>query len=226
MKKIITLTLFFILCLTQTVFAFETTDLVNADNPLPENFLPNKLETVEIFPTSKLIKVEEQILTPLNDMYEKMKEDNVSNVFITSGYRSYDYQTILFKNKIQEYVNNGYIETEAENIAKTIVAIPGTSEHQTGLAIDLSIDGSLEENFENSNVFKWLNNNAHKYGFILRYPKNKTELTKIIYEPWHYRYVGIELATYLYENKICLEEYYNPIYRVNSKLFDTLSKIE
>ena len=226
MKKTIILTLFLILFLTQTTFAFEVTDLVNRDNPLSENFLPNKLVTVENFPTSKLIKVEEKMFSPLNDMYSQMKKDNISNVFITSSYRSYDYQTILFKDKIQEYINIGHNETEAKNLAQTIVAVPGTSEHQTGLAIDLSVDGSLEENFENSDVFKWLSKNAHKYGFILRYPKNKTELTKIIYEPWHYRYVGTELATYLYENEICLEEYYNPIYRVNSKLFDTLSKIE
>ena len=98
----------------------------------------------------------------------------------------------------------GMSEEEAKKEAATRVAIPGTSEHHLGLAVDIN---SVETSFENTKAFKWLQKNAENYGFVLRYPKDKKAITKIIYEPWHYRYVGVEHAKEMNRLGLCLEEY-------------------
>jgi len=100
-------------------------------------------------------------------------------------------------------------QEDAYNLTKREIAIPGTSEHSTGLAVDIVVlsHQTLDEDFEKTEGFKWLSENAQKYGFILRYPKNKEEITGIKYEPWHYRYVGEENAKKINEQGICLEEY-------------------
>ena len=122
---------------------------------------------------------------------------------IMSGYRTYEYQDNLYNKSLQE---KGYADT-FRSIAK-----PGCSEHQTGLAIDICIyhDGKcyIEHEIENTAELSWLKNNCAQYGFILRYPKEKEDITGYNYEPWHYRFVGVELATKLYEEDITLEEYY------------------
>ena len=109
-------------------------------------------------------------------------------------------------------MSEGYSREEAETEAGIWIAPPGTSEHQTGLAADIvSLDYQmLDEEQENTPEQKWLMENSYKYGFILRYPRDKTEITKIGYEPWHYRYVGVEAAKEIFENLLCLEEYLNP----------------
>ena len=113
-----------------------------------------------------------------------------------SGYRSYNTQTSLY---------NNYVSKDGRAKADTYSARPGTSEHQTGLASDINW---VSNSFENTDEFKWLIKNAHKYGFILRYPKGKTYITGYTYEPWHYRYVGESVAKYIYEHDITYEEYY------------------
>ena len=125
-----------------------------------------------------------------------------------SAYRSYDYQSSLY---------NGYKSRNGLTWADKWSARPGHSEHQTGLALDVGVKGKLSlDSFEGSKEFIWMRDNAHLYGFILRYPKGKEYITGYGYEPWHYRYVGVDVATYIYENNITFEEYY--AYFVENKM--------
>ena len=131
-------------------------------------------------------------------MFKAAKLEDLT-LIINSSYRSYE---------DQEEIYNEYKSTRGEEAANKIAAQAGFSEHQTGLAIDIQTYGSTSSTFEEFDEFKWLKNNAHKYGFILRYPKDKEYLTGYEYESWHYRYVGIDVATYIYENNITFDEYY------------------
>lgn len=115
----------------------------------------------------------------------------------------------MFENKIKDFIGQGYTRKEAKKKAGTVVALPGTSEHEIGLAVDI-VDVKyqlLEENQEKTETQKWLMKNCWKYGFILRYPKDKQKITGVIYEPWHYRFVGKENAKMIMKNNLCLEEY-------------------
>ena len=131
--------------------------------------------------------------------FKKMSDDakkegiTIRNV---SGYRGYNTQVNLY---------NGYVKVDGQKKADTYSARAGTSEHQTGLASDIN---SVSNSFEKTDAFKWLSKNAYKYGFILRYPKGKEFITGYMYEPWHYRYVGEEVAKFIYENDITYDEYY------------------
>ena len=124
---------------------------------------------------------------------------------VREGYRTEEEQQAIFDEKVQAYINEGYSRSRAERTAKEWVALPGTSEHQLGIAVDINADKSKCSNNE---VYAWLAENAHEYGFILRYPQGKLEMTGISYEPWHYRYVGVDAAQEIYNEKICLEEYF------------------
>jgi len=128
---------------------------------------------------------------------------------VISGFRNIALQTQLYENKINRLMSSGIDRKEAEVFAATEVAFPGTSEHHTGLAVDIVDSGNynLDESQEKTPTQQWLLQNSWRYGFILRYPKNKSESTGIIYEPWHYRYVGTDAAKIIYEENICLEEY-------------------
>ena len=132
------------------------------------------------------------------DMWKAAKEENL-NLIINSSYRSFEDQK-----EVYEY----YKDTLGEEAANKRAAKEGFSEHQTGMAIDIQTYGSRASTFEEFDEFKWLQENAYKYGFILRYPKDKEYLTGYEYESWHYRYVGIEAATYIQENNITFDEYY------------------
>ena len=131
-------------------------------------------------------------------MFKAAKKEDLT-LIINSSYRSYE---------DQEEIYNEYLDSRGEEAANKIAAKAGSSEHQTGMAIDIQTYGSNAKTFEEFDEFKWLKDNAHKYGFILRYPKDKEYLTGYEYESWHYRYVGIEVATYIYENDITFDEYY------------------
>lgn len=128
---------------------------------------------------------------------------------ICSAYRSHSYQVGLFDNKVSRLRAQGLSDEDARDEAMTVVALPGTSEHQTGLALDIVDAGyqELDEAQEDTAVQKWLMANSWRYGFILRYPTGKSRVTGIIYEPWHYRYVGREAAREMYDSGMCLEEY-------------------
>ncbi|MBE6887796.1 MAG: D-alanyl-D-alanine carboxypeptidase family protein [Ruminococcaceae bacterium] len=135
------------------------------------------------------------------------------NMYLVSAYRTYDYQVGLFNRKLNEYKNAGYDDETAYNEASQWVAIPGTSEHCIGLAADIvsstwyNTNSDLTHSFEDTEHFEWLYENCADYGFILRYPKGKEAVTAITYEPWHYRYVGVEAAKYIMANGLTLEEF-------------------
>lgn len=176
--------------------------LVNQWNLIPENY------EVNVKYLNNGHAIDERAYSDLIDMLDDCRAAGLSPV-ICSSYRSMEKQKELYNNKINEYISYGYSGDEAEKKAGELVAIPGTSEHQLGLALDI-VDISnqaLNETQENTQVQKWLMNNSWKYGFILRYPTDKSDITGISYEPWHYRYVGKQAAKEIYDAGICLEEY-------------------
>ena len=125
-------------------------------------------------------------------------------LFVREGYRTHADQQQLMDEKVQAYRNEGYGQDEAESLAKQWVAVPGTSEHELGIAVDINADTSVSSS---DAVYGWLEQNSYLYGFILRYPADKTEITGISNEPWHFRYVGKEAAQTIHEKGLCLEEY-------------------
>ena len=176
--------------------------LVNKSNLLPEGF------TVETASVGGGYEMDARAAEAMNQMIRDGNSQGL-NLMVCSAYRSVSYQAGLYERKVQEYINAGYSETEARRIAGTIVAPPGTSEHATGLAADIvSVNYQvLDEGFANTPEFAWLSAHAAEYGFVLRFPSDKQDLTDIIYEPWHYRYVGVEHAHAMNELNMCLEEY-------------------
>ncbi len=168
--------------------------LVNRWNPIPEGYTVNLRE----LPGGE--KVDERIYEPLMEMFEAAKESNLGELpRVISGYRTQEVQQELYDAEVNKYKSQGYSEEEAQAEAGKWVAVPGTSEHQLGLAVD--VEGATYD------VFFWLQDNSYKYGFIFRYPGDKTELTGTVEEVWHYRYVGVEAARSMYEQGLCLEEY-------------------
>ncbi len=176
--------------------------LVNPWNPIPDDY-----ET-ELKQYSGRHYVSVDCYDALKQMLADCKAAGYRAI-VCSANRTHEYQQGLFDKKVQYYIDRGYSLEEAEMVAATVVAFPGTSEHQLGLAVDL-VDINyqlLNEEQEKTEAQKWLMANSWRYGFILRYPNEKSDMTGIVYEPWHYRYVGVELATELYEKGLCLEEY-------------------
>ena len=172
--------------------------IVNRWNELPEDY------SVELTELSNGQKVDSRIYPYLQEMFDAARAEGVYPV-VREGYRTEEEQQEILDDKIQTYINQGYSQSRAERTAKEWVALPGTSEHQLGIAVDINADKSKCSNEE---VYAWLAENAYKYGFILRYPLEKQEITGTSYEPWHYRYVGEEAALEIYEQGICLEEYF------------------
>ncbi len=176
--------------------------LVNSVHSLPSGYVP-ELETI-----TETYRVDKRIADNVKRMFNDARQSGIT-LTICSAYRSVDKQEELFAEKKQEYINRGKNEKDAIAVAATIVAKPGTSEHHTGLAMDIVTPKytNLDAGFENTPAFKWLNKNAYKYGMVLRFPKDKQKYTGIIYEPWHYRYVGEENAKLMKAKGFCLEEY-------------------
>lgn len=149
-------------------------------------------------------------------MFEAAKAEGI-NLLSRSTFRTYNLQKTYFDSHYNGYRNQGMSEEEAKRKTLEYTAYPGTSEHHTGLAMDITTKEweaagkGLNDSFADTDAAKWLKENAHKYGFILRYPKEKEEITKIKYEPWHFRFVGVEHATEIYKRGICLEEYLGEI---------------
>lgn len=171
--------------------------LVNKWNPIKDK---TEIETTELWNGKR---VDKRIYPYLQEMFDAMRKDGVYPV-VASGYRTREEQQKLYDEKIQAYINEGYSKEQATEQAQTWVAVPGTSEHELGLGIDINADGIHSTGDE---VYQWLEKNAHLYGFIYRYPQDKTEITGISNEPWHYRYVGVKAAAEIREQGICLEEY-------------------
>lgn len=191
-------------CVTQAPFAsadapppeaapVELPLLVNLDNPLPDGYKPEQL--VDLYEHKRSFKLrdsgiymEAHVFKAMNAMFKAAKDDGVTGFIITSGYRTLKQQTRIY-------------DSDTEGVA----AKPGYSEHQTGLAFDVAASGI--ENFGQSRQYKWMKQHCWEYGFIIRYPKSKVDLTRIPFEPWHYRYVGVEHAMKIKDAGMCLEEY-------------------
>lgn len=176
--------------------------LVNQDNKLTQDYNP-ELKVIDARYNPNSLKFDSRAVDALNQMCADAEKDGVSLVVI-SAYRSISKQTSLYNNKVDRLVAQGKSRDEALTAAAAEVAIPGTSEHNLGLAVDFN---STEQSFENTKACKWLKENAERYGFVNRFPKDKQDLTKIIYEPWHYRFVTVEHAARMNELNMCLEEY-------------------
>lgn len=171
--------------------------LVNMWNTIPEDF------TVKLKTLTNDYQIDERIYTELQEMFDDARSEGIYPL-IGSAFRSNEKQQSLFDDKENEYLEQGYKRKEAQEMANTWVALPGTSEHQLGLALDINAE---KDKSTNDQVYSWLRENSYKYGFILRYPQDKTNITGTSYEPWHYRYVGKKVAKIIYEQGICLEEY-------------------
>ena len=176
--------------------------LVNKQNPVPSDF------DVKLANINGSMYADERIINDIYKMIDAASEDGV-DLMICSAYRSYDRQRTLFNNKINKLMDEGMTYLEAYKTGSMNVTVPGTSEHHLGLALDI-LTGSyttMDDGFGDTEAGKWLAANAQDYGFILRYPKGKEDITGIVYEPWHFRYVGREYARDITSLGVCLEEY-------------------
>ena len=175
--------------------------LVNPASPLPDDFSVS----AEDFAGGKVNK---RILDICKEMFADAKADGV-RFKLVDAYRSYDLQKELFEEKVQSYLDKGLSREDAEEEAATITARPNTSEHQTGLALDIVTPSytKRDKGFAKTDAFKWLAANAQDYGFTLRYKKDKQDITGVIYEPWHWRFVGVEAARAMKKSGEVLEEY-------------------
>ncbi len=171
--------------------------LVNNSHAVPMNY------QLELTRLSNGICVDSRIYPDLQQMFDDARSSEIYPV-VGEGYRTHEEQQNMMQNKIDSFISEGYSEKDAEKLAQDWVAEPGKSEHELGLALDINADTSLSSDEE---VYSWLAENAYKYGFILRYPQSCEYITGIDYEPWHYRYVGIEAALEIYTKQITLEEY-------------------
>ena len=178
--------------------------LTNAEYPVPEDYAV----TLRDVPGTDQ-KVDERIYEPLINMLEAMKAEGLSPV-VCSGYRTLDKQEKLFNRKVSAYVKKGRSKEESYALARQTLSVPGSGEHCLGLAVDFYTRSyhQLERAFEKTPEGKWLREHAQDYGFTLRYDEGKEEITGIEYEPWHFRYVGIDVARYLKEHNLSLEEFY------------------
>ena len=176
--------------------------LVNDWNPLPAGYDSD----VSFSTVSGGKQVDSRIIDAVNRM---LNDAAAYDLAVVSAYRPKEEQDILYWRKVKQYTDKGYSDLEAQKVGGTIVKRPGFSEHNCGLAMDVggSGDYTLEQTFANTPAYAWLIEHCADYGFILRFPEGKEDITGVIYEPWHYRYVGEEAARYIMDNDLCLEEY-------------------
>lgn len=177
--------------------------LVNRNNRLEQSYIPQSLKIPNVrfisYADPKVKKMDTSAASALESLFTAARKDGIT-LLAVSGYRDYSYQQMLYNNKVS---------AAGRKEADKYVAQPGASEHQTGLAMDVLSDKytSLDAGFDKTEDYKWLKNNCFKYGFIIRYPKGKENITGYNYEPWHLRYVGISEATEISQKNITLEEY-------------------
>lgn len=172
--------------------------LANYDNILPEDF---EVELADIDSTRQF---DARAIKYLKDMINDMKKDGHTSIWVQSSYRSVARQKELYENSINKYLKQGKTQEEAEKLTDEYINKPGSSDHNLGLAVDFNY---VDNTFADTDEYQWLLENAENYGFILRYPKDKEDITKIAYESWHWRYVGEEHAKKMNELNMCLEEY-------------------
>lgn len=187
---------------TETPNVDVTTDwrirLANYDHILPEDF---EVELADIDSTRQF---DARAIKYLKDMINDMKKDGHTSIWVQSSYRSVARQKELYENSINKYLKQGKTQEEAEKLTDEYINKPGSSDHNLGLAVDFNY---VDNTFADTDEYQWLLENAENYGFILRYPKDKEDITKIAYESWHWRYVGEEHAKKMNELNMCLEEY-------------------
>lgn len=184
---------------------YKNLTVVNGWNPLPDDY-DYEADLVEIpqkYLKGSLNQINKNVWVYLKAMLDDARKDGV-DIGVWSPYRSYNTQKWLFEKQVKKQINNGVPESQAEDKAATIVTRPGTSEHNTGLALDINC---ANDSFENTKAFEWLKENAEDYGFVMRYSKEKQSLTGVIHESWHWRFVGIKVAKEMNELGMCLEEY-------------------
>jgi D-alanyl-D-alanine carboxypeptidase len=167
--------------------------LINKHHYLAKNYEP--ADMVDVKPVHGTGKLKKAAYEAFIEMHDDAKKEKLK-LRISSSYRSF---------QLQKYLYNIFVNKDGQKKTDSYSSRPGYSEHQTGLAMDLM---PTERNFKNTKEFAWLLENAHNYGFILRYPEDKEYITGYTYEPWHYRYVGTQAAKYIYDNNIAFEEYY------------------
>lgn len=178
--------------------------LVNQDHPVPSQWEVNLIQL------KNGQCIDKRAYPDLQAMMDDARSAGLSPL-ICSSYRTHEKQQELYDQQIQKFRSQGYSQSDAQQQASKWVAVPGTSEHELGLSVDIvAMDHQiLDETQEQTAEQQWLMKNCWKYGFILRYPTQKSSITGIEYEPWHYRYVGKEAAKKIMEQQICLEEYLN-----------------
>ena len=179
--------------------------MVNKTRNLPENYVPEDLVTLTdlstVLSNPEVNQLRKAAYEALKELFNAAKEDGYE-LYARSGYRSYYTQASLY---------SSYVESYGKAAADKYSAKPGQSEHQTGLSMDITCEAlnyTLDTSFGETEEGKWVAENAHRYGFIIRYPKGKEDITGYSYEPWHIRYVGIELAEKIYESGLTMEEYF------------------
>lgn len=177
--------------------------LINKNYPLDKNYTPTVAKVTENSSVTADIRVAEAYRLMYN---AALTEDIILTPY--SGYCGYQRQKTIYDNKVQAFLLQGLSEDEAKLSAEKRVEPAGCSENGAGLAVDII---SASAGFSSTDEYKWLVANAHNYGFILRYPEDKTEITGMIYQPWHWRYVGIEVATEMKETNLCLEEFLDAV---------------
>lgn len=175
--------------------------LVNSTHSLPEGYHA-ELKTLD-----NGQQIAELIYPDLQQMFDDARSQGVYPI-VASGYRTAEKQQSLMDEKVKSFEAQGYSESDARREALKWVNAVGYSEHQSGLAVDINADGVHSAGYQ---VYNWLANNAWQYGFILRYPEDKTDITGTGYEPWHYRYVGRDAAREIHTQGVCLEEYLNAV---------------
>ena len=183
--------------------------LVNDKNPLPEDYdYEGNLTTIPTnYINGMLNQIDKDVWNYMKAMIDAQREtqtDSKNWLYVRSPYRSYATQKMLFTNQINRNLNAGLSSEEAETRAATVVTRPGRSEHNTGFSADFNI---AEDSFESTPMFTWMQEHAAEYGFVLRFPKDKQDKTGIVYESWHYRFVGINTAKEMNRLNMCLEEY-------------------
>lgn len=171
--------------------------LVNDQYSIPEDYEPDLMQL------SNGQQIDKKIYPALQEMFDTARAEGLG-LYVAAGYRTDEKQTELMDKKICSYLLDGHSLAESRKMARQWVAVPGTSEHQMGIAVDINADVSISSS---SAVYTWLQENAYRYGFIQRYPDDKVDITGISYEPWHYRYVGEAVALEMHEQNLCLEEY-------------------
>ena len=180
--------------------------LVNRTYNLPDTYVPGDLVKLTDVPTvlsnPEVNQMRSVAYEALKQLFTAAKDEAAYDLYARSGYRSYNTQVSLY---------NSYVANHGQAAADTFSAKPGQSEHQTGLVMDITCEAmnfQLDDTFGDTEEGKWVSENAHRFGFIVRYPKGKEDITGYMYEPWHLRYLGVELATEVYESGLTLEEYF------------------